>query len=256
MRYRGRGEDRMGRNEFLFIGIVLMFLTSCLDQNSQQSSSTPGAETIDDGGIYPKTQFYIADMSGNRISKDQASNQNLILLCEQKSGFCQNICVNQLWYSQPFKRYALLWSGYQFGGTCSAYVFGHNADDGLPSYKFYSGVYVQPTPPSVLGYCSGISVANPNKVGRYEFTENRVAEGSATPDPFGRRLFYALDVQDENGNPAGRTYVRAYEPVQGSGAVLIFSYLIGGVEATWQSVNGFSCVKESEILDSTIQTLQ
>ncbi|MBX9767766.1 MAG: hypothetical protein K2X47_10885 [Bdellovibrionales bacterium] len=164
--------------------------------------------------------------------------------------------MNQLWYSQPFKRYALLWSGYQYGGTCSVYIFGHNADDGLPSYKFYFGTYTQPNPPSVLGYCSGISVASPNESGRYNFTENRVAEGAVTPDPFGRRLYYALDFQDANGAPGGRTYVRAYEPVQDSGAVYLFSYLVGGVETTFQTVNGFSCVAETQITDGVVSNLQ
>ncbi len=238
--------------------ILLLFLslTSCLDPKSESSSPSLSSESIDDGGRYLKSEFYIADLNGNEISKSQAANFNDILVCDRQSQACESICVNQLFYSGPYKRYSLLWSGYIHGGTCSVYVMGHNdSDNGLPSYKYYSGNYIQSNPPSVVGHCSGISVSSPNIVGRFDFTENRVSSGQPTPDPWGRRLYYALDVFDAAGGPYSRTYIRAYEPVQDSGAVHLFSSLVGGVETTWQSVNGFSCVREDQITDSLISQL-
>lgn len=241
----------------LLIIILTLPLSSCLDQQSSQSNTSVSNETLDDGGRYLKSQFYIADMNGNEITKDAAANFNDVLVCERQSRACESICVNQIFYSGPYRRYSLLWSGYIYGGSCSVYILGHNdIDNGLPEFRYYSGTYVQPNPPSVLGYCSGISIASPNLSGRYDFSENRVPSGQSTPDPWGRRLYYALDTQGLNGSSIGRTYVRSYEPVQDSGAVHLFSYMVGGVETTWQGVNGFSCVKSNEITDSVISNLQ
>ena len=245
------------RSKNFLVLILSLVLTSCLGQNSGQSDSSSSNETLDDGGRYLKSQFYIADLNGTEITKEDAANFNDVLVCERRSGFCQSVCINQIYYSTPYKRYSLLWSGYIYGGTCSVYVLGHNdSDAGKPLYKYYSGVYVQPNPPSVLGYCDGISVASPNAIGRYDFTENRVPSGDPTPDPWGRRLYYALDTMDLTGNPSGRTFVRSYEPVQDSNSVHLFSYMVGGLETTWQTVNGFACVRENQITDAAILNLQ
>ncbi len=236
--------------------ISLLSLVSCLDKNTSTSASSTPNEALDDGGRYQKSQFYIADSNGNEITKDQAASFNEVLICDRQSRACESVCVNQIFYSGAYKRYSVLWSGYIYGGTCSIYVLGHNdSDNGFPSFKYYAGTYIQPNPPSVIGQCSGIAMSNPTATGRYDFTENRVPSGQSTPDPWNRRLYYALETLDLMGNALRHTYVRAYEPVQDSGAVHLFSYLVGGVETTWQSVNGYTCVREDQITDSLISQL-
>ncbi len=240
----------------LILLLTCTTLLSCLDQKSTTSStdSSVSTETIDDGNQYLKSQFYIANLTGVKITKEQAANENEILICENRSGFCQSICVNQLWLSSAFKRYTILWSGYQHPGTCAVNIFGVNSEDGTPDYYYFSGTYIQPNG-SVLGHCGGISAANPTLMGKYRFTETRVPNGETTPDPFGRRLYYTLDTQLSTGATV-RTYLRTYEPVQDSSAVHKFSYMIGNVETTLQSVNGFTCVRRNQITDQVFGALQ
>lgn len=234
--------------------LASFLLSSCLAKNSSETaSSKPTEEILGDNPRYLKSQFYLADGSGNKITKTQAATMTTVLICEVQSGFCQSICVNQIY--NDIHRYNLLWSGRRPNGTCSVWLQGHNHEAGLPEYQRFDGTY-QYFPNSVLGQCVGIDLSNPAAQGFYSFRETAAPSGEASPDPWGRRLYATLEFEDLSKNPSGRDFIRTYQPVQDSNTVYMFSYFIGNVETTLQAVPGYDCARADQITSSVISNLR
>ncbi len=234
--------DRIGRVLF-----VLALGTGCLSCNNQGSSTSSSSDPSSNIQTYKSSIAAIAQSpSSLRLVKLDGvtpidGTENDILVCTKSFEYCTQTCISI--YRPEFVRWSVFKTDYLTGGKCVAVAMAYPDGTTIPRMAYWQGTYVYNAPPSVVGKCS-IDVVHPSFDGKAYFDFVRVPAGQVSPAPGGARTYYLHSWFDMAENPVKSFMPRTFN------APSMWTYSDSSVaveEITPILVNGFSCIKQSEI---------
>lgn len=227
----------MAKKLIAAISIFAFLLTGCLDQKGATSSIGSDANApITYGSAIEavpqsSTNYLLLRLDGVTAID---GTENSILACTPKKEYCTQTCISI--YRPDVERWSVFRTDYLNGGKCVAYALAYPNGTDIPRIKYWLGTYQQ-NAGQVVGICV-VNAANPTYDGRAYFSFVR---------PNNSQSYYLHSFFDDNGNLTGSVRLLNFLPPA------MWTYHDGTVtnaDITPQLTSGFSCVKESEIINA------
>jgi hypothetical protein len=237
-------------------------LVACQSPDGGTSGSIQGSASLGTDFSY-----WTQDRAQRIVTGDESYAQSADTIKQCANGtdgnplICYDTCISR-WFPQN-RRYSLYLSGYVPANRCFVTILETPSMDGAPAdYEFFEGTYQTYVSGGVTrARCTGVDEGVPDDLATHLFSTYRTPTGQATTNPWGYRVYDLLSLFSTNGSTLlASMYLQTYQTTEGEmnlpGRFGYFESNTSGNELTFTQMNGFGCVKRTEITNAVIQAFQ